>query len=261
MAAADFVSAGRFPFLLVTTLGVAVLALDPAVGFSGAGSYGCVLILALTLLYIAFFLALGLLVSALTQAGLELPPSSCSSPGSSSSSSCPDLGTLVARQAVDVPSVRALSRAPAGSGRGRSYLRVRREGDSPPMSSPSAPRTTPSRRPPGSSSTIMYGSAPEHQPRLACGRIRLRGDRDRRTGIRAEEHTLKKEVIRLGASTARSLHRTRRSGPPDVPLRLQAAHRVLAEGLVERRVAAAAARCSRRRYFSPSSGTTSAEGG
>ena len=96
------------PFLLVTLLGVAVLLLDPDVRFT-AGQLGrLALILALALLYLAFFLSLGMLVSALTRraatsvivllfvwALLVFV--------------LPNLGTLVARQFVSVPSVRALS--------------------------------------------------------------------------------------------------------------------------------------------------------
>lgn len=118
------------PFLLVTALGVAVLALDPAIGFSAGGIVRLVLILALTLLYIAFFLSLGLLVSALTRRA---------------SSSLvillfawvllvfvlPNLGTLVARQAVDVPSVRALSEKRQQIWTREVLLRIRGEGDWP----------------------------------------------------------------------------------------------------------------------------------
>ncbi len=96
------------PFLLVTMLGAAVLSLDPAIRLSADQTLRLGLILVLTLLYIAFFLSLGILVSTLTRRA---------------SSSLvillfvwtllvfilPNLGTLVARQAVDVPSVRALS--------------------------------------------------------------------------------------------------------------------------------------------------------
>jgi ABC-type transport system involved in multi-copper enzyme maturation permease subunit len=96
------------PFLLVTLLGVAVLLLDPDVRFT-AGQLGRLgIILALALLYLAFFLSLGMLVSALTRraatsvivllfawALLVFV--------------LPNLGTLVARQFVSVPSVRALS--------------------------------------------------------------------------------------------------------------------------------------------------------
>lgn len=96
------------PFLLVTMLGAAVLSLDPAIRFSSGQALRLGLILVLTLFYIAFFLSLGILVSSLTRRA---------------SSSLvillfvwtllvfiiPNLGTLVARQAVEVPSVRALS--------------------------------------------------------------------------------------------------------------------------------------------------------
>ena len=96
------------PFLLVTFLGTAILLFDPDVRFT-AGQIGRLgLILALALLYLAFFLSLGMLVSALTRR---------------SATSVivllfvwallvfvlPNLGTLVARQFVHVPSVRALS--------------------------------------------------------------------------------------------------------------------------------------------------------
>ena len=96
------------PFLLVSAIGVAVISLDPAVRFSSGQTGRLALILALSLVYIAFFLSLGILVSALTRRA---------------SSSLvillfawtllvfvlPNLGTLAARQLVDVPSVRALS--------------------------------------------------------------------------------------------------------------------------------------------------------
>jgi len=96
------------PFLLVTMLGAAVLNLDPAIRLSADQVLRLGLILVLTLLYIAFFLSLGILVSTLTRRA---------------SSSLvillfvwallvfilPNLGTLIARQAVEVPSVRALS--------------------------------------------------------------------------------------------------------------------------------------------------------
>ncbi|MEN6561568.1 MAG: ABC transporter permease subunit [Acidobacteriota bacterium] len=96
------------PFLLVTVLGTAMLLLDPNVRFS-AGQLGRLgLILALSLLYLAFFLSLGMLVSAMTRraatsiivllfawALLVFV--------------LPNLGTLAARQFVRVPSVQALS--------------------------------------------------------------------------------------------------------------------------------------------------------
>lgn len=96
------------PFLLVTLLGLAVLLFDPNIHFASGelGRFG--LILALSLLYMGFFLSLGILVSALTRrsattlivllfawALLVFV--------------LPNLGTLVARQFVSVPSVRALS--------------------------------------------------------------------------------------------------------------------------------------------------------
>ena len=96
------------PFLLVTLLGASVLLFDRDVRFSAGDLGRLALILALALLYLAFFLSLGLLVSALTRraatsvivllfawALLVFV--------------LPNLGTLVARQFVSVPSVRALS--------------------------------------------------------------------------------------------------------------------------------------------------------
>jgi len=96
------------PFTLVTLLGIAVTGLDPAIRLS-AGQIGrLALVIGLSLVYIALFLGLGLLVSALTQrsasslvvllllwAGLVFI--------------LPNLGTLLARQIVNVPSTKALS--------------------------------------------------------------------------------------------------------------------------------------------------------
>ena len=96
------------PFPLVTLLGIAVTGLDPAIHLS-AGQIGrLALVIGLSLVYIALFLSLGLLVSALTQrsasslvvllflwAGLVFI--------------LPNLGTLLARQIVNVPSTKALS--------------------------------------------------------------------------------------------------------------------------------------------------------
>ena len=96
------------PFLLVTLLGTAVVLLDPDVHFSSGQLGRLGLILALSLLYLGFFLSLGMLVSALTKRA---------------ATSIivllfiwallvfiiPNLGTLAARQFVSVPSVRALS--------------------------------------------------------------------------------------------------------------------------------------------------------
>ncbi len=96
------------PFLIVTLLGISLIGLDPAVELSGAGLGRLMLILVISLVYMALFLSLGLLVSAAV---------------SKSSSSLivllfiwaglvfilPNLGTLLARQFTAVPSVRALS--------------------------------------------------------------------------------------------------------------------------------------------------------
>ncbi|OGD22227.1 MAG: hypothetical protein A2W03_08985 [Candidatus Aminicenantes bacterium RBG_16_63_16] len=96
------------PFGLVSVLGIAFLALDPGARFSGEQAARIGLILIVTFLYAAFFLSLGILVSTVTRRA---------------ASSLvillfiwalvvfviPNLGTLLARQAVDVPSVKALS--------------------------------------------------------------------------------------------------------------------------------------------------------
>jgi ABC-type transport system involved in multi-copper enzyme maturation permease subunit len=96
------------PFLLITLLGAAVLQFDPAARFSADQLGRLGLIMALSVLYLAFFLSLGMLISALTRraatslivllfvwALLVFV--------------LPNLGTLVARQFVRVPSVQALS--------------------------------------------------------------------------------------------------------------------------------------------------------
>ncbi len=96
------------PFLLTTLLGIAFLLFDPNVRFSTGQLGRLTLILGLSLLYLSFFLILGILISTLTRR---------------SASSIvvllfiwtllvfiiPNLGTLLARQFVSVPSVRALS--------------------------------------------------------------------------------------------------------------------------------------------------------
>jgi len=95
------------PFLLVTGLGVAVLSFDPAFRLTSSGIGRLALLLGLSLAYIALFLTLGMFISTVTRR---------------SSSSLvvllliwammvfvlPNLGTLVARQIVELPSVRAL---------------------------------------------------------------------------------------------------------------------------------------------------------
>jgi hypothetical protein len=116
------------PFLIVSVLGIAVLSLDPAISFSADQGVRLGLILLLTLVYIAFFLSLGILVSALTR---------------KASSSLvillfvwallvfvlPNLGTLAARQLVRVPSVRALSEKRQQVWTREILLRIRGEGD------------------------------------------------------------------------------------------------------------------------------------
>jgi ABC-type transport system involved in multi-copper enzyme maturation permease subunit len=96
------------PFLLVTTLGFVLINLDPLVRFSASTAARFFVLVLAALIYIALFLSLGILVSALTRRA---------------ASSLvillliwavtvfvvPNLGTLLARQMVDVPSVKALS--------------------------------------------------------------------------------------------------------------------------------------------------------
>ena len=96
------------PFLLVTGAGVALLALVPGLQWSGPALGRLAFLLGAGLAYIALFLSLGLFVSVATRR---------------SSTSLvvllllwallvfilPNLGTLVARQVVDVPSVKAMT--------------------------------------------------------------------------------------------------------------------------------------------------------
>jgi ABC-type transport system involved in multi-copper enzyme maturation permease subunit len=95
------------PFALVTLLGVALLSLDPEINWSAAQLGRLGLILVLTFVYIAFFLSLGILISTLTRRAA----------GSIVILLfiwalvvfvIPNLGTLLARQLVEVPSVKAL---------------------------------------------------------------------------------------------------------------------------------------------------------
>jgi len=116
------------PFVLVSVLGIAVLSLDPAIRFSPDQAVRLAVLLALVLVYIAFFLSLGILVSALTRRA---------------SSSLvmllfawallvfvlPNLGTLAARQMIDVPSVRALSEKRQQIWTREVLMRIRGEGD------------------------------------------------------------------------------------------------------------------------------------
>lgn len=96
------------PFLLITLIGFVFLNLDPDINFTGEGIIRFFLILLISLIYIGFFLSLGILISTLTHR---------------TATSIiillfiwtitvfviPNLGTLLARQMVDVPSVKALS--------------------------------------------------------------------------------------------------------------------------------------------------------
>jgi len=96
------------PFLLVTAMGFALLNLDSNIRFSSNDMGRIALIIAFALIYMALFLSLGIFISTLTRR---------------SAASIvillflwalfvfviPNLGTLLARQLVDVPSVTALS--------------------------------------------------------------------------------------------------------------------------------------------------------
>lgn len=96
------------PFLLVTLLGFVLLIFDPDIYFSSGDLFRLAVILFISLIYIALFLSLGILISTLTKRA---------------AASIvillfiwaivvfviPNLGTLLARQIVDIPSVRALS--------------------------------------------------------------------------------------------------------------------------------------------------------
>jgi len=96
------------PFVLISLLGFAVMNLDPGIRFGAEGTGRFLLLVTVSLVYIGLFLSLGMFVSALTRR---------------SASTLvvllllwtlvvfilPNLGTLVARQMVQVPSVKALS--------------------------------------------------------------------------------------------------------------------------------------------------------
>jgi ABC-type transport system involved in multi-copper enzyme maturation permease subunit len=96
------------PFLLVTLIGFAVINLDSGIRFGAAGTGRFFLLVFVSLLYAALFLSLGILVSSLTRKAA----------GSLvvlllvwtvAVFVLPNLGTLLARQMVEVPSVKALS--------------------------------------------------------------------------------------------------------------------------------------------------------
>lgn len=107
-------SAGNFlslavPFLIITVLGFVLLNADRDIRFSSGHLARLAVILGISLIYIALFLSLGILISTLTK---------------SSAASIvillfiwavlvfviPNIGTLLARQMVDVPSVETLTR-------------------------------------------------------------------------------------------------------------------------------------------------------
>jgi ABC-type transport system involved in multi-copper enzyme maturation permease subunit len=96
------------PFVLVSLLGFSVMHLDREIRFGPSETGRFFLLILMALFYIGLFLSLGILVSALTRR--------------SASTlvilllvwavvvfALPNLGTLIARQAVEVPSVKALS--------------------------------------------------------------------------------------------------------------------------------------------------------
>jgi len=96
------------PFLLVTLLASALLMFDTNVQFS-AGQLGrLAFILVLSLFYLGFFLSLGILVSTLTKRAATSVVILLFA-WSLLVFIIPNLGTLLARQFVSVPSVRALS--------------------------------------------------------------------------------------------------------------------------------------------------------
>jgi hypothetical protein len=95
------------PFLLVTLIGVAILGLDPGFRLDARAAGRLAFILGLSLAYIALFLSLGLLVSALsrrTSSALVVLLLAWTL----LAFVLPNLGTLAARQFVDVPSAKAL---------------------------------------------------------------------------------------------------------------------------------------------------------
>jgi ABC-type transport system involved in multi-copper enzyme maturation permease subunit len=96
------------PFLLVSGLGFAFLNLDSEIRFSGERLGRFLLILLIALIYIALFLSLGILISTLTKkAATSLVLLLFI--WAAAVFIFPNLGTLLARQMVDIPSVRALS--------------------------------------------------------------------------------------------------------------------------------------------------------
>lgn len=97
-----------FPFLLVVLLGVAFLSLDRDISFSASQLARLAFILILTILYIALFLSLGILISTLARKTASSVVALLFS-WTLLVFIVPNLGTLLARQVVDVPSVLALN--------------------------------------------------------------------------------------------------------------------------------------------------------
>jgi len=96
------------PFLLVVLLGVAFLMLDREISFSSSQLARMAFILFLTILYIALFLSLGILISTLTRKTASSVVALLFS-WTLLVFIFPNIGTLLARQIVDVPSVIALN--------------------------------------------------------------------------------------------------------------------------------------------------------
>jgi ABC-type transport system involved in multi-copper enzyme maturation permease subunit len=96
------------PFLLLTLLGIAVMSFDPGLRLSAGGLGRLALILAVSLAYIALFLSLGMLISAVSRRSAASLVALLFI-WSLAVFVLPNLGTLLARQVVEVPSVRALT--------------------------------------------------------------------------------------------------------------------------------------------------------
>jgi ABC-type transport system involved in multi-copper enzyme maturation permease subunit len=96
------------PFLLVVLLGITLLNFDPDISFSSNQLARLAFILFLTVLYIALFLSLGMLISTLTRKTASSVVALLFS-WTLLVFIFPNIGTLLARQMVDVPSVLALN--------------------------------------------------------------------------------------------------------------------------------------------------------
>lgn len=96
------------PFIIVVLLGIALINLDREISLSSNQMARLAFILFLTVLYIALFLSLGIFISTLTRKTTESVVALLFS-WTLLVFILPNLGTLLARQMVDVPSVAALS--------------------------------------------------------------------------------------------------------------------------------------------------------